>query len=527
MTTFGNTGRHFSRRAFLGAAAVGLGGLALTACGADTTSTSTTTSPGVDRSAVSAAEARQPHTGRTVTAEVTPQLVDIDLGGRDVRSFAYGNTVPSPIIRASIGDELAVTVHNKMPHSTSLHWHGIALRNDMDGAAPASRDIGAGEVYTYQFSVPHAGTYWAHPHTGMQTDYGLYFPVIVDDPNEPLSYDAEWIVVLDDWTDGVDRTPQQILEDLRRGGVGSMGQSGMNMHGMGGMGHSSTSGGSQSGSDGMSGRVGTSALLGGDSGDVAYPYYLINGRIPSAPALFDARPGQRVRIRIINAGADTAFRVALGGHRMTVTHTDGFPVERTTADALLVGMGERYDVVVIAETGVFPLVAVAEGKNAQAFAVFRTGIGSAPDPTARPRELDGQVGTVDSFVATREVMVPQGPPDVGLAVDLAGDMMSYRWTINGRTYDQAEPLAIEQGQRARLTFTNTSMMWHPMHLHGHTFQVVRVDGTPGPRKDTVIVRPMERVAVDLVADNPGSWMLHCHNGYHQESGMMTRLDYRR
>jgi FtsP/CotA-like multicopper oxidase with cupredoxin domain len=105
-------------------------------------------------------------------------------------------------------------------------------------------------------------------------------------------------------------------------------------------------------------------------------------------------------------------------------------------------------------------------------------------------------------------------------------MTSYRWTINGRTADQMEPLTIRQGQRTRLTFTNRTMMWHPMHLHGHTFQVVKASGVPGPRKDTVIVQPMRSVAVDLVADNPGDWMLHCHNAYHQDAGMMTRLDYR-
>lgn len=520
MHTFPHHGPILNRRAFLGATAVSLGGLALTACTSTTPTPTNSTMSGASRDAISAAEAARPHTGRTVTAELTPQLADLDLGGRTVRSYAYGDSVPAPTIRANIGDELAVTVHNKMPEPTSLHWHGIALRNDMDGAAPASSDIAAGEAFTYRFSVPHAGTYWAHPHVGMQTDYGLYLPVIVDDPNEPLSYDAEWIVVLDDWTDGVDRSPQQILDGLRAGGMGSMGHGsgGMNMPGMGSMGH---------GSGGMSmPGAGDNGLLGGDGGDVAYPLYLINGRIPDSPSSFGAAPGQRIRIRIINAGADTAFRVALGGHRMTVTHTDGYPVVPTDVDVLLIGMGERYDVIVTAEDGIFPLVAAAEGKSGQAMALLRTGAGSAPASTVRPRELDGTVGTVDTFAATGEAMLPQDSPDVNLAADLGGDMMSYRWTINGRTYDETRPLTIRQGEQARLTFTNMSMMWHPMHLHGHTFQVIKADGTPGPRKDTVIVLPMQRVTVNLLADNPGDWMLHCHNGYHQESGMMTRLDYR-
>ena len=131
-----------------------------------------------------------------------------------------------------------------------------------------------------------------------------------------------------------------------------------------------------------------SDLLGGDAGDVIYPYYVINGRIPAAPTTFTAKPGQRIRIRIINAAADTAFRVALAGHKMTVTHTDGFPVVPTEVDALLLGMGERYDVIVTAGDGVFPLVASAEGKNAVARALLSTGAGSAPDAGFRPPELN-------------------------------------------------------------------------------------------------------------------------------------------
>jgi FtsP/CotA-like multicopper oxidase with cupredoxin domain len=516
-----NNGFGLSRRTFLTAAAAGLGGLALTAC---TRGSTVPGPPPVDENAVAAAEAARPHTGRIVNYTLTPQTADIDLGGIRVPTLAYGTTVPAAAIRADVGDELAIAVTNGLDHDTSVHWHGIALRNDMDGAAPTSPDIGPGESFTYRFSVPHPGTYWAHPHVGLDTDYGLYLPIIVDDPNEPGDYDAEWIVVLDDWTDGIGPSPPQIFSDLRAAAMGPMGGSGMgNMPGMGGRQDQTTAPTTATAPT----RVGTSALLGGDAGDITYPYYLINGRIPAAPTTFTTTPGQRVRIRIINAAADTAFRIALAEHTMTVTHTDGYPVKPVEVDALLLGMGERYDVIVTAADGVFPLVAAAEGKNAQARAVLRTGAGSAPDPGLAPRELTGRVGTADTFVAADTVLLPQSQPDVNLAADLGGGMASYDWTINGHPYDQTEPLTIRQGQRARLTLTNRTMMWHPMHLHGHTFQIVTPDGTPGPRKDTVIVLPMRTAAVDLVADNPGDWMLHCHNAYHQESGMMTRLDYGR
>jgi FtsP/CotA-like multicopper oxidase with cupredoxin domain len=494
---------YLSRRGLI--AATIAGGFALAGCGR---SISAASSPPTSMdAAIAAAETARPHTGRTVTASLTPHPEAIDLGGPVAHTLAYGSAIPGPLIRANVGDELAVTVANRLDHPTSLHWHGIALRNDMDGVTPATPNIDGGRDFTYRFSVPHPGTYWAHPHTGLDADYGLYLPVIVDDPADPGRYDAEWIVVLDDWTDGTGKTPQQLYNDLRGTGMPAHD----NMPGMGPM-------------RSMHG-VGTSALLGGDAGDISYPYYLINGRIPAAPTTFAAKPGQRIRIRIINAGSDTAFRVSLAGHTMTVTHTDGYPVQPTDVDTLLMGMGERYDVTVTAGTGVFPLVAMAEGKNGVARAILSTGAGAAPDPAFQPPELNGRLGTADVFTAAPAVDLGSVKPDTTLTAELSGTMMAYDWKINGRTFTDTQPLPIRQGQRATLTFNNTTMMWHPMHLHGHTFQVIKPDGSRGPRKDTTIVLPKQKVSVTLIADNPGVWMMHCHNTYHQEAGMMTSLNY--
>ncbi|WP_272818744.1 multicopper oxidase family protein [Mycolicibacterium rhodesiae] len=499
-----------TRRGFLAASV--LGGAALVACSRPIPAGAPSGTIGPD--AIAAAESARPHSGKTVTARLAPGVADLDLGGTKAHTLAYNNQLPGPLIRANVGDEIAVTVDNGLDHASSVHWHGLALRNDMDGAAPAVRNIESGSSFTYRFSSPYPGTYWAHPHTGLDTDYGLYVPVIIDDPAEPGRYDAEWIVMLDDWTSGVGTSPEEIFRGLR-----SMGKGGGSMPGMPGMGGM----GSMPGVPGVGG-AGASDLLGGDGGDVSYPYYIINGRIPAAATTFTAKPGRRIRIRIINAAADTAFRVALAGHRMTVTHTDGFPVVPTDVDALLLGMGERYDVVVTAGDGVFPLVASAEGKNAVARALLSTGAGSAPDAGFRPPQLTGRVGTVDTFTATPEVQLSTDS-DLALQARLSGTMMQYDWKINGRAYDQTVPLTVHQGQHATLAFTNETMMWHPMHLHGHTFQVIRADGSAGPRKDTVVVKPMQTVTVRLLADNPGIWMLHCHNGYHMDAGMMTTLNY--
>ena len=295
------------------------------------------------------------------------------------------------------------------------------------------------------------------------------------------------------------------------------------MPGMGDMGHMPGMGGMGATTPGVGGAA-VSDILGGDGGDVTYPYYLNNGRIPGAATTFTAKPGQRVRIRIINAAADTAFRVALAGHRMTVTHTDGFPVVPVDVDALLLGMGERYDVIVTAGDGVFPLVASAEGKNNLARALLSTGSGSVPPMAFQPPELGGKVGTVEMFKATPEAQLKFTKADNEMQADLTAADTGYEWGING-PFPNNKPFTVRQGQQATLNFTNKSRMWHPMHLHGHTFATINPDGSQGPRKDTVIVLPNQSVKIAILADNPGYWPMHCHNAYHAEAGMLSTFDY--
>ncbi|MGZ8689999.1 MAG: multicopper oxidase domain-containing protein, partial [Aeromicrobium sp.] len=185
------------------------------------------------------------------------------------------------------------------------------------------------------------------------------------------------------------------------------------------------------------------------------------------------------------------------------------------------GMGERYDVVVTLGDGAFPLVASAEGKTGQGLAVVRTGSGRRPGPDVQTSELNRQVVLSTDMTATAEVRLPDKKVDRRHDLRLGGSMGRYRWTINGKTFPDTDPFMVNEGERVRLRFQNRSMMFHPMHVHGHTFALT--DG--GARKDTVIVRPMDTVEVDLDADNPGQWATHCHNIYHAEAGMMTTLSY--
>ncbi|MDA3644086.1 multicopper oxidase family protein [Saccharopolyspora indica] len=450
---------------------------------------------------------------RVVDVGLRAKPATVDLGGVQVRTWSFGDRVPGPEIRVRRGEVLRARLSNELEQDTSVHWHGIAMRNDMDGVPGLTQDpVRPGLTHTYDFAVPHAGTYFFHPHVGTQLDRGLYAPLIVEDPDEPGRYDAEAVIVLDDWLDGVAGDPDAKLEQLRREGM-PMDHGGMD--GMSGMDHGSMPGMGQS----------ASGPLGKDTGDVQYPHYLINGRIPAAPVTVSAKPGQRLRLRIINAGGDTAFRVALGGHRMTVTHTDGFPVEPVETDSLLISMGERYDVVVTLGDGVFPLVADAEGKEGRAMALVRTGSGAVPSADVRPRELDGRLLQALELVAAEPVRFAPEQPDRTHVVELGMDMSEpYLWTINGKTYAEHQPLPVQRGERVRLRFVNKTMMFHPMHLHGHTFQLVR-GRAAGARKDTTIVLPMQTLDVDFEADNPGQWMLHCHNIYHGEAGMMSSLSY--
>ncbi|MFF3401569.1 multicopper oxidase family protein [Streptomyces sp. NPDC002659] len=467
---------------------------------------------------------------RAVKLTATPTPLDLG-GGLTVTSWAYGDRLPGQEVRVTAGDTLALTLANHLPQSTSLHWHGLALRNDMDGVPGLTQNpVRPGGSFAYRFTVPDPGTYWIHPHSGLQQDRGLYAPLIVEDPREPLAYDKEWVVVLDDWVDGVDgSTPEAVLAELRHGmGERSGHDMPMDMPMESPMETPSPTARAKSPSRMMMGA--TSRLLGGDAGDVAYPYYLVNGRTAEDPSVFRAGPGDRIRLRIINAGGDTPFRVALGGHELTITHTDGFPVRHAKADALILGMGERYDVLVTAGDGVFPLTAVAEGKDAPgreaaAMALLRTGSGSAPTASVRPKELSGRLLTPNRLRAAESVALPARKPDRLIRLRLTGGMTKYNWAFNGKPYTPGRRHPVRAGERVRLVFFNSTRMWHPIHLHGHTFALAGVPD--GPRKDTAGLLPNRTVVVDFDADNPGLWMTHCHNVYHSESGMMTVLGYRK
>jgi FtsP/CotA-like multicopper oxidase with cupredoxin domain len=508
------TPHRFGRRHFL---VLSGGAVALAACSGsdDHGAPSPRRTAPIDSSdpVVAAQEALRSKSDATVVrASLTAAPTTVDLAGREVTTWSYGPQLGGDPLRARAGDIVEVALRNDLPEDTTVHWHGLAIRNDMDGVHDLTQAaIRPGDTFTYRFALAHPGTYFFHPHVGVQLDRGLYAPLIIDDPADPGDYDAEHILILDDWLDGFGLSPTDVAAQLTNGNA------------MAGMDHGAAPA-DQPAPGAAMGRF-TSPALGGDAGDVAYALHLINGRPPGDRPTFEAPAGGPVRLRIINAGSDTAYRFAVGGHRLTVTHTDGFPIEPIEVDAVIIGMGERYDVTVRPSSGTWPIVAAAEGKGASAVAVLRTTdspVSAAPPVDATPDQLTGQMLDYRSLRATAAARM-DSKPERTIDVELTGDMKTYQWGMRAAGREQGAPIEVRQGERIRLNLRNTTTMWHPIHLHGHTFTLANAAG--GARKDTVNVLPGETVPIDVTADNPGQWMLHCHNTYHLEGGMAATVAY--
>ncbi|MFL0448218.1 multicopper oxidase domain-containing protein [Corynebacterium xerosis] len=490
----------FSRRQFLLGGLVLAGTGALAACGQG----NSTSAPAASSSSSSSYPTPPNLPAPSVRKTLTARPMSIDIGGIEAKTWGYSAETGEPAIETTAGDVLQVDITNELPESTSIHWHGIALHNAADGVPGMTQDpIEPGQSFSYVFETPHGGTYFYHSHSGLQLDRGLHAPLIVRDPDDAEDQDVEWTIVLDDWLDGIDgSSPEDQLTML----------TGMDMGGHGGM--------DMGGEGGMMAHGTPDPALGGDAGDVMYPHYLINGRIPRAHRTFNARPGDKARLRFINSGGDTIFKVALGGHRMTVTHTDGFPVQPSETESIYLSMGERVDVEVILGDGIFPLTALAVGKDDRAFAVIRTAGGQTPRPDVDFPELSSTGLLLSSLKPADRALLPEGTPDREVSIDLGGQMMPYEWSI--LTDGQFSSATVQEGQRLRMVMRNRTMMPHPMHIHGHTWAL---PGSGGLRKDTVLLRHGETMIADLIADNPGEWAFHCHNAYHMETGMMSSLRY--
>jgi FtsP/CotA-like multicopper oxidase with cupredoxin domain len=264
-----------------------------------------------------------------------------------------------------------------------------------------------------------------------------------------------------------------------------------------------------------------------------YNAYTVNGKVNKASKPFMVKKRDRVRLRIMNPASATIFTLRLAGHSLLVTHADGRPVELLEVDVLRIGMGERYDVLFTADNpGRWALYTLKDGTPAGGYrlaTVLYEGIEGnsySSDPVLRRFSINDY----SILTGIPEETLPQvdGAIDKQFNLTLSGGMMgSPYWTINGQVWPDTDDLSIRKGERIRINYFNHSMMQHPMHLHGHFFEIVQ-SGRRGRRlhKDTLIIEPhMGSEAIEFMADNPGDWFHHCHNLYHMIGGMANVVRY--
>lgn len=512
------------RRRFLGVAGgVGLGLLA--GC-ADENSSRPTGTPSLGPTADPSPTGTGLLQAGSAAGTIAASPIEIDLAGTVVTTWGYNGQVPGPEIRLRRGESVRARLTNALPDETTIHWHGVNLVNTMDGVAGLTQDpVRPGEMFEYAFRVPDAGSFMYHAHVGHQLDLGLYGPLIVEsDVEEPLPYDREYTLMIDDWRDGLGVTEPGAHSGAHSGAHVPRGA--FDFFGRRDDDSESPSPESEdSESDPPEDALPEAGANPGDRlGGRVYPMYLINGRPAADPMTLEVRSGERVRLRLMNIAADTGFVVAIAGHRMTITHTDGMPVEPVEVEAVRLGMGERYDVVVTADNaGVWQLAAMPEAKKGFGRAVLRYTDASASTPPPvdeRPAELTGHQVTYDELHYAGERTRPATTPDRVYDLTLTSNSR-----INGQRYPDADPLEVEAGELVRFRLTNLAALAHPMHLHGHPFWVDTPSGR-GPVKDTMLVPPNGGVgSFDFVADNTGQWLFHCHNHYHMENGMNREVRY--
>ena len=526
------------------------------------------------------------------------------VGGRTGHAVTVNGLLPAPLLRMREGQNVRLSVTNTLDEDTSIHWHGLLLPFQMDGVPGVSfPGIKPRETFVYEFPLKQSGTYWYHSHSGLQEAMGHYGPIVIDPAGvDPVGYDREHVLVLSDWSF---MHPHEILAKLKK----SPGYFNM---------QKTTLAGLLDGSDGMD--LAERRMWGGmrmdprdilDVNGTTYTY-LINGHGPQENWTGLFRPGERVRLRVINASAMSIFNVRIPGLAMTVVQADGEHVRPVEVDEFQISVAETYDVIVRpTEDRAYTIVSEAIDRSGMGRATLAPRLGmtaevpplrkvpnltmadmgmggmdhgsmagmdhsahgaaggaaagaaaAAPmdhgamsmrDPNNAPADMAVGVG-VDAIApapANRLGERPQGLQDVdhrvlvytdlrsltpntdtrapsrSMEIHLTGNMERFMWGFDGRKFSElVEPIRFELNERVRVTLVNDTMMAHPIHLHGHFFELVNGHDGHQPLKHTVNVAPGGKVTFDLTADAPGDWAFHCHLLMHMHAGMFNVVTVR-
>jgi FtsP/CotA-like multicopper oxidase with cupredoxin domain len=416
----------------------------------------------------------------------------------DTEVWAYDGRVPGPELRVKQGERLRVAVTNQLSEGTTVHWHGVRLPNAMDGVAHLTQPpIAAnGGTFVYEFEAKDAGTYWYHPHSRSyeQVGRGLSGALVVEE-RAPIAVDRELTWMLSDWRltqVAQHRADFRSLFDVTHAG-----------------------------------RIGNTVT--------------INGVVPES---LDVRAGERIRLRLVNAANARVFALEFRGHRPWIVALDGQPIEPHVPEGgrVVLGPSMRTD-----------LVLDLTGQPGERHAVHDT---YYPKGSYRLLDLaysaEPQLASGPRGAPMRLPPNPLPEPDLARAVrhrvTMAGGMMGgmqggaiggrmtdmqalmrqgMAWAMNGVVggeHDHPLLFAVKRDTSCVVELVNDTAWDHPMHLHGHAFRVIAMNGQPTPRRewrDTVLLRPRETAEIAFVADNPGDWMFHCHVLEHQAGGMMA------
>ena len=480
----------------------------------------------------SLAQSPIPAPGTTAPIPLRAASRTLDIDGR--AATVWGLAGPSGQgLTLDPGQRFLVDLTNDLDEATLIHWHGQIPPNIQDGVPDMPMPkLRPGESRSYDFAaIP--GTYWMHAHIPLHEMRLLAAPLIVHSAADLATDRQEVVMFLHDFSF---KTPEEVMEQIT-GGHAPSGHAGMDHsqmgHAMGGgtgqmsgMDHSAMQG--MTGMSGMASMPGMEGMAGMDLNDFDWDAYLTNDRTLSDPDVITVERAGRVRLRIINGAAATVFWIDTGSLDATLVAVDGHDVQPLSGNRFGIAMGQRLDLEInLPGSGAWPILARREGASEQTGLILATSgakvekLGLTGDkPTAA---FDTDLAQEARLVALAPLA--ERPLDRGHMLMLGGSMDPYLWTIDGKTWGDHIPVTATSGQRVELMFHNMSMMGHPMHLHGHTFQVVDLNGKrlSGARRDTVYVPPMATVTVALDAGEAARWMLHCHHMPHLETGMMTEF----
>jgi FtsP/CotA-like multicopper oxidase with cupredoxin domain len=395
----------------------------------------------------------------------------IDVGRKHmVRTVAYNGQTPGPLFRWKEGQVVTVEVANNTADADLVHWHGFHIPPEVDGSMEEGTPMV--EPYAsrrYTFTVTPAGTRWYHSHMGGGRGYqrgtytGQFGVVIVESAHEPGGYDLDVPIVLHEWE-------PSLVQD-----------------------------------------------------EIEYRLQTVNGRMLGAGEPVRVKPGQKVLFRIVNASATATHRIALAGHSLRVIALDGNAVATPrSVQTVELGPAERADCIVeMNSPGVWIM---GETRDAQRNAGMGIAIeyAGAQGPAKWLRVPDDDW----DYTAFGDAPSVKGAPDATFPLQFKS-VGEYSWTINGKSWPKTDPIVVREGGRYRLLFDNQSSMAHPVHLHRHTFEIVKFAGkaTSGVYKDVVMVPGWKEVEVELIARNPGLSLFHCHNQFHMDQGFMAMLKY--